>query len=148
MKDHVRRIWPLISVILLGTLAAGNGAACLDLGLGGGGGGPPPWRPSYHEVYWGFVTDSEGEPLPGAMIGWWEEDGGSEVRYVPPSINPTDATGRYRLHFELSFAVRAFGLYAYPPEGSGLQENSKEVPHPGPINAPLDSVRVDFVLKP
>jgi hypothetical protein len=107
---------------------------------------------THHGVYWGLVTDATGRPIESAIVAPGLSHG--EARQHSPCTDGcgySGPDGRYRLHLLLAAPGveppdLAFWLVASAP-GSELRESVDTLPLPGAFGGPLDSVRVDFVLR-
>jgi len=107
---------------------------------------------SHHGVYWGFITDASRRPIESAIVAPGLSHG--EARQHAPCTDGcgySGPDGRYRLHVLLNVpSVQppdlAFWLVASAPR-SELRESVDTMPLPGAFGGPLDSVRVDFVLR-
>jgi hypothetical protein len=109
---------------------------------------------THYGVFWGVVGDKEGHPIESALVTPWVNLG--SVLQVSPCTNLCGYSGpdgayRLNLRFAAGLPIPAdlrFWLVASAPGRPDLKEATDTLPLPGPITAPLDSVRVDFVLTP
>jgi hypothetical protein len=109
---------------------------------------------THYGVFWGVVSDKEGHPIESALVTPWVNLG--SVLQVSPCTDLcgySGPDGAYRLNLRFAEGLPTpadlrFWLVAAAPGRPDLKEATDTLPLPGPITAPLDSVRVDFVLTP
>jgi hypothetical protein len=101
-------------------------------------------------VYWGFVTDSVAHPLVGVSVNAERFIG--DYAFGAVTSTHTGSDGRYRLPLEILMSGApspGWELQLYAFRIPDYQRPARDtVPLPGPVTAPLDSLRVDFVLRP